>query len=99
MRCAVTDNDLGVQALRLGIRMADVVIVPGRIHVRRVTVHSGPFVVWWGEVAGFNDRCHVNRGRRVSSYDDAVFFNVLRCLKGGIPVIRQRGQPEVTGMN
>lgn len=53
--------------------LANVVRVSGRTEVRRMTIHTWPLmvgvptVVGWGEVAGFDDRCHVNRGRRVSS--------------------------------
>lgn len=53
--------------------LASVVRVSGWIQVRGVTVHTWPLVgdvltvVGWGEAAGFDDRCHVNRGGRVSS--------------------------------
>ncbi len=53
--------------------LANVVGVSRGIKLGWVTVHTWPFmsdvfaVVGWSEVAGFDDRCHVNRGGRVSS--------------------------------
>lgn len=53
--------------------LANMVGVSGGIEVRRVAIYTWPFVVHvltvagWGEAAGFDDRCHVNRGGRVSS--------------------------------
>lgn len=53
--------------------MAVVVRVSGRTQVRGVSVHTvalvahDPGVVGRGEVAGFDNRGHVNRRRRVAS--------------------------------
>lgn len=87
--------------------MAVVVGVSGGTQVRGVSVCAvalvGPVlgVVERGEAAGFDNRGHVNRGRRVGSQDDAVFFKVARPVRrdplgaGG----RGQGQPEVTRMS
>lgn len=85
--------------------LAYVVGVSGGIQVRRVTVHTRPFVVdvltvaGRREAAGFDDRRHVNGGGGVSSQDDAVFVDVLRHLDRSGLVIGQRGQPEVSWMD
>lgn len=53
--------------------MAIVVRVSGRAKVRWVSVHTMALmadvlgVAGRGEVASFDNRCHVNRGRRVGS--------------------------------
>lgn len=53
--------------------MAIVVRVSGRAKVRWVSIHTMALmadvlgVAGRGEVAGFDNRCHVNRGRRVGS--------------------------------
>lgn len=67
----------------MGLKMANVVIVSGRRQVRGMTIRTWSLVghvlcvVGWGKVAGFDNRCRVNRGERVSSEDDVFFIDVL----------------------
>lgn len=83
---AVPYDDLRVQGLwvRFPMSLPDVVGIPVGVQVRRVAVHTWPFVVFvetgWGKAAGFDHRCHVDRGGSVSSQYDAVFVDVLRGL-------------------
>lgn len=75
MRGSVTNNDLYIWGQRtvFGGNVAVVVRVSGRTQVRGVSVHTvalmahDPGVVGRGEVAGFDNRGHVNRRRRVAS--------------------------------